>query len=305
MAWDEDRLHRWLLRTSDEPDARGHDAAVGRRLAGRPVTCVDQTVEGVHFDSGAPARAVGAKAAARALSDLAATAAVPRALLCALSAPAERDERWLRDVLRGVRTAARRAGCALVGGDLCQAPGPAHVAVTALGELAGSARPPARDRLRAGDVLVLTGPVGGSRAKRHLAIRPRLAEGRWLYERGARAMMDTTDGLALDLERLARRSGVRIVLDHVPVHRDAVRAARDGAGRDALWHALHDGEDHELVAGLARADHARVVREARRAVPELATIGRAVRGAGLVLAAELVGCRRRWSPREGGFVHGR
>ena len=86
MAWDEDRLHRWLLRGEPPPTlrgSRGHDAAVLARLGGRPVLCVDETVEGVHFDPDATGRRIGAKAAGRALSDLAATAARPTGLhLC-------------------------------------------------------------------------------------------------------------------------------------------------------------------------------------------------------------------------------
>lgn len=304
--WSEDRLHRWILARAAPrglAGSAGHDAAVLRRLRGRPVVCTDQTVEGVHFEPAcAPAR-VGRKAAARALSDLAASAAAPRALLLGLRAPRERAEGWLRSCIAAVMREARAHGAELVGGDLCCAPGPAALCVTALGERSGRARPPGRDRARAGELVLLSGPVGGSLLGRHLALRPRVAEGAWLHARGARALMDVSDGLALDLWRMARASGVRILLERVPVHRDARRAARS-SGRDPRWHALHDGEDHELIATLAPASAARALREAPRRCPGLVAIGRVLPGSGLGLAEGVLGAAREWEPREGGWLHG-
>src|SRR5689334_5395783 len=127
MGWNEDSLHRWLARTSPP-----HDAAVLPRLRGRPVVCCDACIEGVHFERGTPARAAGGKAARRALSDLAATGARPRALLLSLSAPRETSETRLRGAIEGVRAAARRFGAELVGGDLACQRGPLHLSVSAL-----------------------------------------------------------------------------------------------------------------------------------------------------------------------------
>lgn len=303
MGWSEDRLHRWLgarPRPGVLVGSKGHDAAVLRRFDGRSVACVDQTVEGVHFERGTAARRVGAKAAGRALSDLAATAARPRALLLALHAPGSAREADLRAAIAAVARVGERYGAPLVGGDLAAVPGPWTLAVTALGVLAGSGRPPGRDRARPGQRVVLTGAVGGSGLGRHLAPRPRVEEGCWLYARGASAMMDVSDGLAWDLFRLARASGVEIELEDVPVHADARRAARR-SGREARWHALHDGEDHELVATLAPRDAERVLAEAPRRCPGLVTIGRVRRGSGLVLLVE--GERVPWDG-EGGWRHG-
>jgi thiamine-monophosphate kinase len=297
MSWSEDSLHRWLLRRSRPgvlAGSRGHDAAVLRALRGRPVVCVDQTLVGVHALPEARPGDLGRKAANRALSDLAATAARPRALTLALAAPAELEERWLRAVIAGVAAAAEACGADLVAGDLSGTPGPASLSVTAIGELAGRRRPPGRDRARPGQRLVLTGPVGGSLAGRHLRFRPRLTEGRALWEAGATAMMDISDGLAWDLHRLARASGVQLLLERVPVHRDARRASRE-SGRSPLEHALHDGEDHELVATLP----------AGAALPAgTVEIGRVREGRGLLLGGELAEPPRRWDPAEGGWRHG-
>jgi len=307
MTWSETRLHRWLAsraRPRVLEGSLGHDAAVLRVAGWRVVVCVDQTIEGVHFDAATPAPRVGRKAAARALSDLAATAAQPRAILIALSAPKACGEAWIRAAIRGAQELARHFDSALVGGDLACAPGPRALVVTALGTLAGRRRAPGRDRARPGQVLVATGAFGGSRRARHLALEPRLDAGRWLFEQGATALMDVSDGLALDLSRIAEASGVRIDLLDVPIHPDARRAARL-SGRSARDHALSDGEDHELVATLPAATWKRLARAAARREPVIRAIGRVRSGRGLwILPEEGAGqAPLRWSGR-GGFRHG-
>ncbi|MDP6538549.1 MAG: thiamine-phosphate kinase [Planctomycetota bacterium] len=299
--WDEDRLHRWLASLEAPPvlvGSRGHDAAVLTAGGGRRVLCVDATVEGIHARPGTAPSHLGRKAAARALSDLAATAARPAAWRLALRAPRERSTAWMRAAIVGVRREGARHGAPLVGGDLTCAPGSASFTVSALGTLAGRRAPVGRDRARVGDLVILSGAVGGSALGRHLRLRPRLALGAALHAAGARAMMDVSDGLALDLWRVARASGVRIVLDRVPLHRDARRAARLD-GRSALWHGLHDGEDHELVATMSRTAWARA------RLPQTSVIATVRRGTGLFLSGALLGeDGRLWSPLEGGYRHG-
>jgi thiamine-monophosphate kinase len=302
MAWDEDRLHRWLARAPRAAvlaGAVGHDAAVLRPSGAREVACCDQVVLGIHVAEGTPLARVGAKAVARALSDLAATAASPRALLCALRAPRDAREADLRRVLGGVRREGEYHGAPLVGGDLTAGDGPLSLAVTALGVLGGAHRPPARSRARAGQRVILTGPVGGSLLGRHLRIRPPLEEGRALARAGAAALMDVSDGLAWDLHRLARSAGVRVVLEVVPIHADALRLSKK-TGRPALDHALHDGEDHELIATLPAAKARRVLRDH----PAWSDIGRVEPGRGLRLHLEGQPART-WHPAEGGWKHGR
>ena len=307
MGWSEQSLHTWLGRRLGKGQATrlqgaiGHDAALlklaGRRLA----VCVDQCVEGVHYDASTPPRKAGQKAAARSLSDLAATAALPRAVLVALRAPAGALEKDLRGLLDGVLRFVQRHAALLVGGDLCCAPGPVSLAVTALGEAPARGRPPGRDRATIGQDVLLTGPVGGSRLGRHLDIQPRLSEGRWLHAAGATGIMDVSDGLAIDLDRLARASGVRIDLEHLPIHRDARRAACM-SGNEAGWHALSDGEDHELIATLSPGRAADALRRSAGACPGLTRVGRVRSGRGLWIVDQ-GGRARRWDGR-GGWRHG-
>jgi thiamine-monophosphate kinase len=303
VSWNEDSIHRWLGRAL--PSVRGNDAAVLASALRAPVVCVDQTVEGVHYERGTAAAKVGRKACARALSDLAASGATPRAVVVAMTLGRDVEERWIRGVLTAIaRTAAPHAQ--LVGGDLSATRKlGATLAVTALGEKRYAGPPVARDRARAGHVLVLTGPVGGSPLGRHLRPEPRVAQGLQLASLGARAMMDTSDGLALDLARLARASKVRIDLERVPIHRDARRLARR-TGRSALRHALTDGEDYELLATLPRGVWGRLRGKNRGVLQGVVEVGRVRAGSGLwVPRSEARGPLVRWSgARGGGWVHG-
>jgi thiamine-monophosphate kinase len=304
MGWNEAALHRHIGSWPRPKILFGSpmsDGAVLRRVRGAPVLCSDQVIEGVHVLPDLEPRRVGAKAALRVLSDLAACAAWPVALECSLRVPRERQPAWLRGVLSGVRSAARRHGAELVGGDLAAAPGPFGLSVTALGEFRGPGRPPGRDRLRVGDTLLLTGPVGGSLLGRHLNIKPRLAAGRALFAGGARALMDVSDGLALDLGRLAARSGLGIVLEHVPIHAQARQRARL-TGRSALEHALTDGEDHELLAGLRPNQAQALLDLGLPECPRATAIGRVIARPGLWLALD--GAEPRRYLGAGGFLHG-
>lgn len=264
--------------------------------------CTDACAAGVHYEEGYAPRAVAFKAAARALSDLAATAARPHALVLGLCAPAETKEARLRALIDGVDRAGRAHGAALVAGDLSLVPGPERLTVTALGFFSGRLPAPGRDRAQARDVLFLTGPVGGSRLGRHLRIQPRIDEGIWLAAHGARAMLDVSDGLALDLSRLARASGLRARLQSLPIHRDARRAARLDQ-RSAVDHALHDGEDHELIVAVPPSRAATLLRSGRRLLPSLERIGILEPGRGLVLDLDSRP-ETLWDPKQGGWLHG-
>ena len=302
MSWSEERLLAGLRRRTQPEVLRtslGHDAAA-LELGGRPVVCVDATIEGVHVDLGESPASFAAKAVLRTLSDLAASAATPRALLLGLRAPEEAAEPRLRALLRGVERTGQRWGCPLVGGDCTAAPGPIGLTVTAMGVLPSGLRPVSRSAGEPGQLLVVTGPLGGSRLGRHLRPAPRLEEGEALARAGVRAFMDVSDGLARDAARLAATSGLALELDLevVPLHRDARRAART-SGRSALEHALNDGEDHELLALVQPRVWKRLL--ASGALPHARVIGRSETGSGLWLLDG--GERRRWDG-SGGWTHG-
>lgn len=218
---------------------------------GSVVVSVDSVVEGVHVDLSVCSPAdVGWKSLMRALSDLAAMGAAPLGALVALCVPGGSGEgETAVGVMSGVASASAASGCPVVGGDVSAA-GELVVAVTVLGTLNGGGSAVPRSGARAGDAVLVTGPCGLSAAGlRELRAgsgsgageayrRPvaRLREGAAARQAGAHAMIDVSDGLALDLHRLADASGVGFVLDEVPVAEGAT-----------LEEALGGGEDYELV----------------------------------------------------------
>lgn len=245
-----------LPRRSDLLVPAGDDCAVIRldkRWDG--ILKSDAVVEGVHFEPGAPAARIGHKALARVLSDFAAMGAEPQHVLVNLVAPARTPVARIRQVYAGLNRLARRWKLSVAGGETVGGPA-LELHVFGFGRV-----PPGTAVLRSGahpgDVLYVTGALGGSIRGRHLRFEPRLREGRWLRAGGwAKAMIDVSDGLATDLRHLSEASGVGVVVDPsaVPVSA-AARALRDG--RSPLHHAWCDGEDFELLfsvpAGRARA----------------------------------------------------
>jgi thiamine-monophosphate kinase len=241
----------------------GDDAAVVRNRGRDAVVCCDPVVEGVHFTRSAPPRLVGRKAVNSNLSDLAAMGALPDWLLVSLVLPRRWPGEACRQLLRGIRDAARAGGCEVVGGDVAAHGGPLVVTVTAIGHLPGRALP--RAGAQAGDSLHVTGPLGGAAAGHHLRCRPALREGVWLARQSAvHAAIDVSDGLLLDLAtmlracggsgsrkrgaagRSSRGLGAEIDAAALPIRPAAKRlAGGDRAG--ALRRALGDGEDHVLL----------------------------------------------------------
>jgi thiamine-monophosphate kinase len=197
----------------------------------------DAVVEGVHFTPRASPEAIGHKALARALSDLAAMGAAPLAAVITLGLPANESPRRLRSIYRGLERTAKKYGVALVGGETSRA-AQLFLNIALLGECRGY-RPVLRSGARAGDLLFVTGRLGATQARRHLHFEPRLAEGRWLAQKKfATSLMDLSDGLGADLPRLARASGLAFALDAAAIPR--------ARGAD-LRAALNDGEDYELL----------------------------------------------------------
>ena len=214
----------------------------------------DQVLEGVHFDlSTASLRAVGRKAVNRNLSDCAAMACVPVAMVATLALPLGRSLD-ATELIAGIRQAGEAFRCPLIGGDTGSWQGPLAISVTVLGRSAGL-RPVRRDGAKPGDRLYVTGPLGGSLTNgRHLSFTPRVDLAIELAARHAiHAMLDLSDGLSRDLPRICATSnvGARIDAARIPIHADAA-GSLDGA--------LHDGEDYELLFASPDAiDHSHVI----------------------------------------------
>lgn len=230
------------------------------------VVTVDGVVFGRHFDLSTPAEAAGRKLVHRNLSDLAAAGARPSDAVLAIVAGGDVAASWLEAFAGGAGKAASEAGLDIVGGDVARGP-EGHLAahLTATGF---SHRVLARQGAAPGDVLLVTGRLGGSRLGRHLSFSARLAEGEWLCgQPSVKACTDLSDGLATDLPGLLGRAlGATIDLAAVPVSDDARRLARND-GVPAEEHAWTDGEDHELLLAVDPAYADWVEAEFRRAFP--------------------------------------
>lgn len=248
-------LIEWIQRRAGRPrtlvEGIGDDCAILRPKPGEDLLfTTDLLIEDVHFrHSTHKPEDCGHKALARGLSDIAAMGGKPR--FCLLSLASSRDETWVRRFFEGLLGLSRKAVCPLAGGDLAHAE-KTMADIIVCGAVA-EGRALRRDGARPGDAICVTGALGASalgletgkgRAwKRHLRPEPRLREGVVLRKLGATSAMDLSDGLSLDLHRLTKASRVAAMLDgDLPVFEGA-----------SLAHALHGGEDYELLFTLPGA----------------------------------------------------
>ncbi len=245
-------LIEWIeAQATPDPRIRlgaGDDLAILQGDSGLLLIGVDQVVDGVHFDSTrhTPAQ-IGRKVMNRNLSDCAAMGCQPTAALAAVAFPNHASLADAKELYRGMQQAGQVHGCAIVGGDTVRWGGKLVVSLTILGRSAG-VEPVLRSGAKAGESIFVTGPLGGSLLGRHMDFTPRLELGRQLaLQKFPSAMIDLSDGLSRDLRQICRASrvGAVIVAGQVPIHPDVQRLPP--GGRTPLEHALHDGEDYELL----------------------------------------------------------
>jgi len=262
----------------------GDDAAVVEGGGGSLVLTTDMLVEGVHFDRASiSSRDLGAKAVVVNVSDVAAMAGSPRYALASIGIPPDVAASWVMELYGGMRAACEEYALTLVGGDTNRAD-QIVISVAVVGEVAPG-RAVTRSGARPGDLVVVTGSLGAAAGGFSLSrahptkvakalsepwgrelldalARPvaRVGEGQTLAQAGATAMIDLSDGLAKDLSRLCRESGVgaRVELSRVPVA-EALRQGAPLLGVEPLELALSGGEDYELLAtmDLTHVDRAR------------------------------------------------
>ncbi len=282
------RVVRWL----------GDDAAVVRADA-FAVTSIDVMVEGTHFRLGQAAPAdVGHRALAAALSDLAAMGAAPGEAYLGVVLPPSLTDAQALALHEGAEALAAATGTTIAGGDIVSGAS-LTVAVTVVGWAGTEEALVGRAGARPGDLVGVTGTLGAPAAGlavlegraqeagvspadghgaaligRFLRPVPRLAEGRTLAAAGVHAMLDLSDGLASDAQRLAEAGGVRLVLDAgaLPLA-PGVAAVAQALGRDPAELAATGGEDFELCVCVAPGDRA-----AAEAAAPLTWVGEVIAG---------------------------
>ena len=223
----------------------------------------------VHFDQTATPEQIGHKAVARALSDIAAMGGTPAWIWVNIASPQDQPSSDLLVLMESASRTANAHNAMILGGDTSTAP-TLSVHVFGIGTVPnGSAvlRSGASD----GDVLFVTGELGGSIKGRHLAFSPRVKEGEWLREAGATSMIDLSDGLFTDIRHVMEESkcGATLTPATIPISDSATQM--DG---DALAHACQDGEDYELLftAAPEQADQIEALWDTRFSTP-LSRIG--------------------------------
>ncbi|MBP7056231.1 MAG: thiamine-phosphate kinase [Candidatus Omnitrophica bacterium] len=211
-------------------------------------TC-DMVIEDVHFTrKSAPPFEIGWKAMARNISDIAAMGGVPKYALISAGLDPDMSVSYIRQIKRGILSAADRFGINVVGGDTSKS-SKLVIDISLIGEVEKDCLT-LRSGARKGDVILVTGAIGGSSKGRHLNFMPRLEEARQIVKNfKVNSMIDVSDGLLIDLSRILRASsaGARLFKDSIPLSRDA----------DSFEKAVSEGEDFELLFTMS-------VKEARR-----------------------------------------
>ncbi len=272
----------------------GDDTAVLAGGAKDILFTTDMLIEGRHFRlSEATPAEIGRKALAVNLSDIAAMGGTPTHAVVSVGLPPRAPLSLAEGISKGMRALARRYGVNIVGGDT-NGSDRVVISVALLGE-APKGGSVLRSGARPGDVVFVTGSLGGSYASgRHLTFEPRLAEAHFLmkYFRPT-AMMDVSDGLASDAHRLAKASGVDILLVEacIPMASSVKNVSR----------ALSDGEDFELLFTLSPQASARLMLRCSKGLAPFTPVGKVLRGRGGVRLLRSHG--RAVSIRETGFDH--
>lgn len=242
-----DRLIGLVPRDASPAAGPGDDCAViDQGLPALLLLKTDALVEHVHFLPTAPARAVGWKSVARVISDFAAMGGRPEHFLITLALPPETPVSWVEDLYRGIGDCLEKFGGFLAGGETSGVPSgsAAVISIAATGRVQRE-HLVLRSTAKPGDILFVTGTLGGSIHGKHLDFTPRIHEAEWLVTHfKPTAMMDLSDGLGKDLTRLAAASGCGFHIER------EILPLTPGSTPEQ---AIGDGEDFELLFSINKA----------------------------------------------------
>ena len=276
LSGEDELIARYFQPLATDPGAFGlsDDAAVLKGSADDLVVTTDAIVEGVHFLPGDPPDTVARKALRVNLSDLAAKGAAPAGFVLTL-ALREVNDGWLTAFARALGEDAKAFACPLLGGDTVATPGPLTISITAFGRVPAG-KMVRRGGARAGDAVVVTGTIGDATlglavlksglsagaltadavvrealVQRYRVPQPRVALAPAVRDH-ASAAMDVSDGLAGDLAKLCKASGVsaEIALERVPLSSQA--RSYLSAGATTIEALVSGGDDYEILCAVPR-----------------------------------------------------
>lgn len=245
-----DRIKQWMEPVSPPPPfGIGDDCAVmDSGDVGTILTTVDALIWNEHFDETFTPQEAGAKLIKRNLSDIAAMGGAPAGAVIALTLSDDVSQSWLEGFYEGICQTAQQWGFLIVGGDITRAGKTGFFGshLTIFGSVTRAVR--RQGGQKAGDFILVTGELGGSRHGKEKTFTPRIREGQWLADQNVvKAMIDVTDGLAKDLPALLPKGCCAMLdVDQIPVS-EAAELWSQKSGKPALEHAMCDGEDYELL----------------------------------------------------------
>lgn len=296
VASGEDSLiSRYFAPLATDPGAFGlrDDAAVLKAAGKDIVVNTDAIVEGVHFLPDDPPDTIARKALRTNLSDLAAKGAEPAGFVLTLALKGQ-DEAWLAEFARGLGEDIATYDCPLLGGDTVSTPGPLMISVTAFGRIP-EGKIVRRAGAQVGDRIVVTGTIGDAALglavlqqrltasndepliERYRVPQPRCALARAVRDH-ATASMDVSDGLAGDLAKLCKVSGVSAVIETAELPLSAPASALLDAGMIEIEALVAGGDDYEILCTMPEARVASFMAQAEEAGVAATVIGEVIAG---------------------------